>query len=221
LGGIILTLIAPSLLAADLGIIREEALAAANGGADWLHIDIMDGRFVPNISFGVEMIRTLRKTLSKTHLDVHLMTEDPHRFLEESAAAGANSISVHYEACDHLHRVVQQIKGLGLEAGVALNPHTKVELIEYILPSIDYVLIMSVNPGFGGQKLLDLSYKKIKALHDLNLQLNLKTRIIVDGGVSLANASELIKSGADVLVVGTAVFAQSNYANAISGLRLI
>jgi len=200
--------LAPSVLAADFGRLEAHAREALDAGADWLHIDVMDGHFVPNISFGAPVMRGLRALADEHHapLDVHLMIEDPDRYLEDFAAAGAALITVHQEACPHLHRTVQAIHALGCRAGVALNPATPLVAIEEIAADLDLVLIMSVNPGFGGQAFIDSSVGKVRRCRSLLAGTGSRAVIEVDGGVTPANARALTEAGADVLVAGSAVF---------------
>ncbi|HOA39344.1 MAG TPA: ribulose-phosphate 3-epimerase [Flavihumibacter sp.] len=211
-------LLAPSLLAADFLHLEKECALINESAADWLHLDVMDGRFVPNISYGFPVISQLRPICKKT-FDVHLMIEEPERYAEDFKKAGADNLTVHYEACRHLHRNLQQIKDLGMKAGVAINPHTRVELLYDVLPMIDLVLVMSVNPGFGGQKFIPHSYDKIKTLRQEIDRLQLSTLIEVDGGVDLTNAAALVAAGADVLVAGTAVFKAPDPAAAIRAFK--
>jgi ribulose-phosphate 3-epimerase len=198
-------LLAPSFLAADLANLQAETELLAGSAADWLHFDVMDGRFVPNISFGLPVLQAVAR-YAKQPLDVHLMIEEPQHYLAAFRDAGAANITVHYEACTHLHRVVQQIKQLGCRAGVALNPHTPVALLEDIAGELDVVLIMSVNPGFGGQAFIPNTLKKVAMLKELLLDTGSDALIEIDGGVSLANAGPLVEAGADVLVAGNFVF---------------
>ena len=211
-------LIAPSLLAADFLRLKEECQLINESNADWLHFDVMDGRFVPNISFGLPVLKAVKKACKK-YIDVHLMIEEPSAYAEDFQQAGADGLTVHYEACIHLHRNIQQIKSLGMQAGVALNPHTPVSLLQDILDDIDLVLIMSVNPGFGGQTFIQHSYTKIKTLRRLIDERGLGVKIEVDGGVTLENAPLLVEAGADVLVAGNTVFSSENPADTIQKLK--
>lgn len=198
-------LIAPSVLSADFANLQDDIEMINRSEADWFHIDIMDGVFVPNLSFGFPVLKAIQK-YAKKPLDVHLMIVDPDRYLEDFKLAGADNITVHYEACTHLHRTLHGIKELGCRAGVAINPHTPVNLLEDIIEDIDLVCLMSVNPGFGGQKFIENTYKKIRTLRTMASGRNNELLIEVDGGVSNQNALKLIQAGADVLVAGNAVF---------------
>ena len=198
-------LLAPSLLAADFTKLYTALEFINESAADWLHLDVMDGRFVPNISYGMDIIRQLRP-LTEKPFDVHLMIEEPGRYVERFRTAGADIITVHYEACPHLHRTIQQIKATGAKAGVALNPHTPVGVLENVLEDLDLVLLMSVNPGFGGQKFIYQTVPKVRQLKDLCIVRNVYPHIEIDGGVGLQNAESLLKAGADVLVAGSSVF---------------
>jgi ribulose-phosphate 3-epimerase len=198
-------LIAPSILSADFANLQRDIEMINRSEADWFHIDIMDGVFVPNISFGFPVLKAIHKHAQKP-LDVHLMIVDPDRYLLDFKAAGAENITVHIEACTHLHRTLNAIRDLGCKAGVAVNPHTSVSLLENIIEDLDMVCLMSVNPGFGGQKYIEGTYKKIKDLRAMALGRNENLLIEIDGGVSNQNALQLIEAGADVLVAGNAVF---------------
>jgi ribulose-phosphate 3-epimerase len=202
-------IIAPSLLASNFLRLEDECRMLNESQADWFHLDVMDGRLVPNISFGIPVIEQIRTTTTK-HCDVHLMIEEPEKLTEAFKKAGADRISVHIEACRHLHRNIQQIHALGMKAGVALNPHTPVESLCDILQDLDHVLIMSVNPGFGGQTFIPHTYQKIRTLKRMLHERGLSTLIEIDGGVTLENASSILRSGADVLVAGNTVFKSTN-----------
>lgn len=211
-------MISPSLLSADFGHLAHDIEIVNRSEADWLHIDVMDGVFVPNISFGFPVLKYV-KQLSTKPLDVHLMIVEPDKFIAEVKAAGAMMMNVHYEACTHLHRTLQRIHDAGMQAGVTLNPHTPVELLEDIIIETDLVLLMSVNPGFGGQKFIENTYNKVERLCKLIKRRNTHTLIEVDGGVSAANAAQLYAAGADVLVAGNAVFAAPDIEAAITAIK--
>ncbi|HEY4335737.1 MAG TPA: ribulose-phosphate 3-epimerase [Puia sp.] len=198
-------IIAPSLLASNFLRLEDECKMLNESDADWFHLDVMDGRFVPNISYGMPIIQQLRKTTTKI-FDVHLMIEEPERYAEDFKKAGADRLTVHIETCRHLHRNLQQIHSLGMKAGVALNPHSPVELLTDVLQDIDTVLIMSVNPGFGGQEFISHTCQKIRNLRRMIHDRGLPTLIEIDGGVTVENAAMIVKSGADVLVAGSTVF---------------
>jgi ribulose-phosphate 3-epimerase len=211
--------IAPSILTADFGNLATAITAASEGGADYIHLDVMDGHFVPNITFGPKMVETVR-ALTKLPLDVHLMIEEPDRYLADFAQAGANLLTVHAEACVHLHRTVQRITELGCRAGVAINPATAVESVREIIPFVDMILVMSVNPGFGSQRFIETSTSKLRRMRKLLDELNPLCDLQVDGGVDVHNIDDVVRSGANVIVVGTAVFNTRNTPGAnISALR--
>jgi ribulose-phosphate 3-epimerase len=211
-------LVSPSLLAADFGNLAREVEMVNNSMADWIHLDIMDGLFVPNISMGFPVIEYVKKNAKKP-LDVHLMIVDPDRYLTQFRDAGANILTVHYEACIHLQRTVTEIRNLGMKAGVALNPHTPVFLLKNILPFLDMVLIMTVNPGYGGQSFIMDCYNKITELRKMSDSSGYEVLIQVDGGVDINNALKLIKSGVDVLVAGHSIFSSENPADTIRKLK--
>jgi ribulose-phosphate 3-epimerase len=215
-----MALIAPSLLSADFLHLADDCRMLHESEADWFHLDIMDGRFVPNISFGMSILKQMRPTTDKV-FDVHLMIIEPEKYTEEFKNAGADLLTVHIEACTHLHRNIQQIKALGMQAGVALNPHTPVSSLQDIIQDLDLVLIMSVNPGFGGQKFIPQSINKIRELREMISQCNLQTKIEVDGGITLENARHVVEAGADVLVAGNAIFSAAEPAQLIRQLKSV
>ena len=211
-------LIAPSLLAADFLHLESECKMLNESKADWYHLDVMDGRFVPNISYGMSIIKQIRKATDK-FFDVHLMILEPEKYVEEFKEAGANSLTIHQEACPHLHRNIQQIKSLGMNAGVAVNPATPVSFLQDIIAGIDLVLIMSVNPGFGGQSFIPHSIEKIREVKALITRTNSSAKIEVDGGISLDNAAGIIKAGADILVAGHSIFSAENPKETIERMK--
>jgi len=211
-------IIAPSLLASDFLHLEQECKMLNESKADWFHLDVMDGRFVPNISYGMPVIKQLRQTTSK-FFDVHLMIVEPEKYAEEFKDAGANSLTVHQEACPHLHRNIQQIKSLGMNAGVAINPATPVSLLTDIIRDVDMVLVMSVNPGFGGQSFIPHSIAKIKELKNLIDSAGSSAKIEVDGGISLENAQEIVNAGADILVAGSSIFKSENPLQTIEKMK--
>ena len=214
------TLIAPSILAADFANLQRDIEMINQSEADWFHLDVMDGVFVPNISFGMPVIKSISKHASKT-LDVHLMIIDPDRYIKKFAALGTNILTVHFEACTHLHRTIQAIKDEGMQAGVALNPHTNVDVLIDTIKDIDLVCMMSVNPGFGGQSFIENTYNKIVQLRSIIKEKDAKTKIEIDGGVTDKNAEKLVQSGADVLVAGSFVFGSENPTETIKNLKAI
>jgi ribulose-phosphate 3-epimerase len=213
-----MSLIAPSLLSADFANLSEDIDMVNKSEADWFHLDVMDGVFVPNISFGFPVIKAIQR-LAKKPLDVHLMIAEPDRYIDAFKDIGANILSVHYEACTHLHRTIQVIRNAGMKAGVAINPHTSVSLLKDIISDIDVVCMMSVNPGFGGQKFIENTYHKISELKELIISRNSSALIEIDGGVDLKNITKLIKTGADVFVAGNTVFSSENPCQIISQLK--
>lgn len=213
-------LIAPSVLAADFANLQRDIEMINKSEADWFHIDIMDGVFVPNISYGMPVLEAIAKHAKKT-IDVHLMIVDPDRYIKEFARLGSNNLTVHYEACNHLHRTLQAIKAEGMKAGVALNPHTSVDLLKDVIQDIDLVCLMSVNPGFGGQSFIENTYNKVRALKEIINSKNADTLIEIDGGVTNKNAARLIEAGADVLVAGSYVFKATDPVETIKDLRAI
>ncbi|OUM99004.1 MAG: ribulose-phosphate 3-epimerase [Paenibacillaceae bacterium ZCTH02-B3] len=213
-----MAIIAPSILSADFSRLGDEIRDAERSGADWIHIDIMDGQFVPNLTFGPPVVAAVRKC-TRLPFDVHLMVRTPERLFDDLAAAGADRITVHAEACPHLHRTVQMIRDMGIRAGVALNPHTPLSMVEYVLDAVDLVLVMTVNPGFGGQTFIPAMTDKIAALREMLARRGLDAHVEVDGGINPATAAEVVRAGANVLVAGNSVFAQSDRAAAIEALR--
>ena len=211
-------LIAPSILSADFANIQRDVEMINNSQADWFHVDIMDGMFVPNISFGFPVIKAIKKHAKKP-LDVHLMINDPDRYLQTFKEAGADVLTVHIEACNHLHRTIQAIKALGMKAGVAINPHTPANSLMDIIGDVDLVCVMSVNPGFGGQKFIENTYHKIYSLKEMIRSTKSKALIEIDGGVDLLNYTKLIEAGADVLVAGNTVFSSSDPSKTIAELK--
>ena len=213
-------ILAPSLLAADFGNLQQAIEMVNASEADWFHIDIMDGVFVPNISYGMPVLSVIQKHATKP-LDVHLMIVDPDRYISTFAKLGSDILTVHYEACTHLHRTLQAIKAEGMKAGVALNPHTPVSVLEDIIQDVDVLLLMSVNPGFGGQSFIENTYKKVRQAKMLIEQAGASTLIEIDGGVSLKNAKALVEAGADALVAGSFVFNAANPTQTIADLKKI
>ena len=213
-------ILAPSLLAADFGNLQQAIEMVNTSEADWFHIDIMDGVFVPNISYGMPVLSVIQKHATKP-LDVHLMIVDPSRYISTFAKLGSDILTVHYEACTHLHRTLQAIKAENMKAGVALNPHTPVSVLEDIIQDVDVLLLMSVNPGFGGQSFIENTYKKVRQAKTLIEQSGVSTLIEIDGGVSLKNAKALVEAGADALVAGSFVFNAANPTQTIADLKHI
>ncbi|PKQ65004.1 ribulose-phosphate 3-epimerase [Labilibaculum filiforme] len=212
------TLISPSLLAADFTNLKADIEMVNNSDADWFHLDIMDGVFVPNISYGLPVVEQIKK-IAKKPLDVHLMIIDPDRYVEAFKKAGADILTVHYEACTHLHRTIQNIHNYGMKAGVSLNPHTPVSVLEEIISDIDLVLLMSVNPGFGGQSFIENTYSKVEKLAQLIKEKNASVIIEIDGGVNLETGKKLMEAGANALVAGSFVFGATNPHQTISELK--
>jgi ribulose-phosphate 3-epimerase len=210
--------VAPSILSADFGRLADEVRAVEKAGADWIHVDVMDGRFVPNLTIGPLVVKAVRAA-TKLPLDVHLMIVEPEKYLEDFAKAGADSLTVHVEACPHLHRTVQQIHALGKRAGVAINPSTHQSSLEYVLPSLDLVLVMSVNPGFGGQSFIVEVLPKVTALREMIERSNKPVRLEIDGGIAVGTAARAAAAGVCTFVAGNAVFTKPDYAAAIADIR--
>ncbi|MBQ0148549.1 MAG: ribulose-phosphate 3-epimerase [Flavobacteriaceae bacterium] len=213
-----MAIIAPSILAADFGNLAKDIEMVNNSQAEWFHLDVMDGVFVPNISYGMPIIDKINSLTDKV-LDVHLMIVDPDRYISDFKKVGADILTVHYEACTHLHRTIQAIKAEGMKAGVALNPHTPVSVLEDVINDLDLVLIMSVNPGFGGQKFIENTYNKVSKLKQMITEAGADVIIEIDGGVGVQNATQLIEAGADALVAGSAVFNAENPTEYIAALK--
>ena len=213
-------ILAPSVLSAPFGRLAEAIQTVETAGADWLHLDVMDGKFVPNISFGQPVVRAIR-SITTLPLDVHLMIEDPGRYAQDFVKAGADTLTVHLEACTHLHRNIHQIKDLGIKAGVAINPHTPVESLLPVLADLDLVCLMSVNPGFGGQAFIPSTMSKLHALNQYRQERGLRFGIEIDGGVDLSNALALMEAGANVLVAGQSVFGQADPAGAVRSFKAL
>ncbi len=214
-----MALVSPSILSADFGHLHRDVRDVIDKGADWIHVDVMDGRFVPNLTIGPPVVSAVKRAAGDIPLDVHLMIVEPERYVESFREAGADHITVHAEACQHLHRNVQQIKALGAKAGVSLNPHTPPEILDYVLDELDLVLVMSVNPGFGGQSLIEAVFPKIEALRESAVRRGLQLHIEVDGGVKVDNAHRFTSAGADVLVSGSGIYKAADRAGAIAALK--
>ncbi len=214
------TLVAPSVLASDFANLQREITMINESQADWIHVDIMDGVFVPNLSMGIPVVEAIKRHAKKP-LDVHLMIVEPGRYVETFKKAGADNISVHVEACPHLHRNIEQIKALGCKAGVAINPHTSLRELENVIGDLELICVMSVNPGFGGQKFIEHTYEKVRQLKKMIVDANSKALIEIDGGVNMQNAKLLVEAGADVLVAGNFVFSASDPKSVISQLKTI
>ena len=211
-------LIAPSILSADFARLGDEVGAVVEAGADWIHVDVMDGRFVPNITIGIPVVAALKKVTSAP-LDVHLMIVEPERYVEDFIAAGADVVTVHAEATTHLHRTLQQIRGAGARAGVVLNPATSESAIEYVLDDLDMALVMSVNPGFGGQSFIDATLRKCERIREMAVRRGLSLDIEIDGGVKIDNIRSVADAGVNVFVAGSAIFKSDDYAATISAMR--